>query len=99
MQRCALLGAVLAVGLAVFHQYTHVFNPLTRSLPAPSLNWDRTVALATSKHAVHRPKFLHEVQELVRGAVVANGKIKVIGAGHSWSTIAACVFNLELHSS
>lgn len=89
MQRCALSGAVFAVAFAAFHHYTHVLNPITRHLPAPSVNWDRTVSLASSSHTVIRPKFLYEVQKLVRDAAASGQKVKVVGAGHSWSTIAA----------
>ncbi len=89
MLRCAYLVAGLAIALGVFHNYTHIWYPITRATPAPSINWDRTVSLATTEHTVVRPKFLYEVQELVRDAASKRRKVKVIGAGHSWSTIAA----------
>ena len=91
MRSCAVSVALLAIAVGVFHQVNHVHFPMTRRIPAPSWNWDGKVQLASSNHTVQRPCTVGEVQRLVREASEQGSKVKVIGAGHSWSTIAAPV--------
>lgn len=60
------------------------------------VNYSRTVA--TSPAAWHAPATEDEVVALVRAASGAEQRVKVVGAGHSWSAIAApddLAFTLE----
>ena len=50
-------------------------------------NWSRTV---TSRPVVwHEPTSEEEIAAVVRDAFAANRRVRVVGAGHSWSAIAA----------
>jgi len=50
-------------------------------------NWARTAGAAPAGYA--RPRSEAEVAELVRSVTVGGGRVKAVGAGHSWSD-AAC---------
>src|SRR5262249_22576231 len=50
-------------------------------------NWSRTVTTAPSTW--HEPESEDEIGELVRDAARTGRRMRVVGAGHSWSAIAA----------
>lgn len=50
-------------------------------------NWGRTVA--TRPSAWYAPRTEAEVAELVRASAAAGRRVRAVGAGHSWSAIAA----------
>lgn len=56
-------------------------------MPAPFVNWAQTVAVTPAR--VARPRDEAALGALVRSARRAGERIKVVGAGHSWSSIAA----------
>ncbi|HKA91694.1 MAG TPA: FAD-binding protein, partial [Haliangiales bacterium] len=51
------------------------------------VNWSRTVTTAPSTW--HEPESEDEIGELVRDAARTGRRMRVVGAGHSWSAIAA----------
>ncbi len=75
------------------HRFDRTIAAMSTPLRAPRdgsgrfVNWARTVT--TRPTAWREPASEAEVAEVVAAAAAAGGRVRVVGAGHSWSAIAA----------
>lgn len=83
----------MLASVVIWHIYRYKLWKPTRDTPV-ELNWDGRHKLATE--SVHFPGSVEEVINLVKDANQTNRRVKVVGAGHSWSDIAVPV---DMHVS